>query len=520
MDPAAAAAAAAAAAPPPPPGAGGIGAPGAGAGAIPPIPPPAAAAGAAGAPGDPIAALAAVLQPTIAQMGALANQITAALAAIGPPPPPAGGGPLPIPFHLTPMEAIGGIIDYTTKDGKKHHSLVTRPLFSNDDLFDVEPDGLHSFVDGLSDRCVDANLMDETDGICMVPQTLALPFGPPYTDIIRQHGTMNLEYLQQYEATYIHLPTRRAQDTKLLYDLQMNSLTKKGKERIAIWRSQFTITVGGVPYLSGICLFKVIVRESHLDSTATAMSIRTNLINLDEWVKKNTTDITLINSRVRHLLDSLAARGEQTLDLTVNLFKAYEQVNDKEFLSYISSLKNTHQDGRQPLTDNALMNFAANFYKNRLSLNQWEQPTEEMKRIYALEASQAKLRKKSTMTSGKRPPKTQKPPPLAPEKPNWLVHNIRPKATDLNKPKQFSGRDWYYCCKETGGKCDPAQWRCHKPSDCKGFGVGVADHKKRKTPSKQDKGKKKSTAASKVVRATQALATDDDNSADDMSTSS
>jgi hypothetical protein len=37
------------------------------------------------------------------------------------------------------------------------------------------------------------------------------------------------------------------------------------------------------------------------------MSIRTDLNGLDEWVRKNTTNITEISARVRHLLDGLAA---------------------------------------------------------------------------------------------------------------------------------------------------------------------------------------------------------------------
>jgi hypothetical protein len=62
----------------------------------------------------------------------------------------------------------------------------------------------------------------------------------------------------------------------MLYDLLMNSITKLGVERIAIWHAQYTITVAGVDYPSGICLFKTIIRESHLDSNATTMSIRTD----------------------------------------------------------------------------------------------------------------------------------------------------------------------------------------------------------------------------------------------------
>ncbi len=468
------------------------------------------------------AVIAAALAPVMQQMGGLAQQLTDALNAIQQ--QQAAAAAPAVNFHRTPMGAIAGIIDYESKEGKKHYGMVTAPLYIDDELFDVEPEGLHMFIGKLEDRAKDAGFTDD-DGICMVPVDIQNPLNPPFTNIIRDYGTMTLEHLQEYEATYIHLEGRPAQDTKMLYDTLMKSLSKVGRERITIWRAQYTITIAGVDYPAGICLFKIIVRESHLDSNATTMSIRTDLSSLDEWVRKNTTDITEVNSRVRHLLDGLAARGETTHDLTVNLFKAYETVPDKEFLHYIRGLRNGHQDGTAVISDATLMNQAANYYKNRKQLGLWEEPSEEMKQIHALQAKLNKALKDPKGKSTGNQSKTNNSSRQSSNKPGWLLNDTPPKEGDMKKPRQWQGRTWWYCDEKTGGKC-PGKWRCsHKPSECKNDDI-KAKRKARAEEKDKNKGegetdatkkKKKKGLAVRMAEATQAVVTQDSaQDSDDM----
>ena len=51
------------------------------------------------------------------------------------------------------------------------------------------------------------------------------------------------------------------------------------------------------------------------------------------------------------------------------------------------------------------------------------------------------------------------------EKPRWMFQ--RPSDNQLNAPKTWQNKPWYYCGAETGGKCDGV-YRRHKPSECKG----------------------------------------------------
>ena len=61
-----------------------------------------------------------------------------------------------------------------------------------------------------------------------------------------------------------------------------------------------------------------------------------------------------------------------------------------------------------------------------------------------------------------------------------------PKSND-KKEVEFKGHTWYWCGKETGGKCE--KWRAHKPSECKGLSSDAGAKDKRKRDSKgSDKG--------------------------------
>jgi hypothetical protein len=77
------------------------------------------------------------------------------------------------------------------------------------------------------------------------------------------------------------------------------------------------------------------MRGYYIDSIATTNTIRESLSSLDKWIADSGTDITKFNAFVLSQLDALKARGEQSQDIMVKLFKAYISVKDKEFLTYI-----------------------------------------------------------------------------------------------------------------------------------------------------------------------------------------
>ena len=119
----------------------------------------------------------------------------------------------------------------------------------------------------------------------------------------------------------------------MLYECLMYSLSVTGKSKVNAKRDEYY--VGNPPIHSGLCLFRVLVQESHLDSNTTSGKICTSLINLDRKIQEIGNDIIQFNSHVQMLLESLKERGDTTTNLLTNLFKVYAACFNKNFVKYI-----------------------------------------------------------------------------------------------------------------------------------------------------------------------------------------
>jgi hypothetical protein len=431
------------------------------------------------------------------------------------------------PFYASPMEALPSdqIIDYGSKTGKKFYSLGTEPLMTSG--FDVEPDQLVTFATKLEKRAKDLKLT-EPNGIAMVARDPGHPDIGEKINIIKDYGLATYEQIVQQEKIRLPANDRHTQMSKLLYDMLWNSLSETGIKRIQTWRSQFdleiTTQVNGQEvrreYNSGPCLWKVIVRESHLDTTTTASAIRLQLSSLDDYVLTHGHDVVAFNSHVRELLDGLSARGEKSLDTMVNLFKGYHQINDPLFKAYVKDLENKHEDGDTVLDPDKLMLKTSNHYKKRLISRDepWCAPDPNAAQIKALQAQVTSITKKVqkggksvTFAKGNSEGLQNKGnPPSKTEKPKWLKHNEKPG--DPNKPRQWNSQTWWWCDKSTGGKCN-GHWRVHKPSECKGMAKRSGDPNK--GPFKKKSKTERKEQAQKVIRAQQAILEELEKESDD-----
>ena len=404
------------------------------------------------------------------------------------PPPPQVNN---IVFSLTPGKAQQGIIDLTKRAGAILYKSATAKL--EEELYDCHPDGFYQFIKSLKVRA-DSFGWTDIGGICWVPITHG---STDMKNILNDYGVLTLERVTEHELTYISSSSRKAQDDRMLYECLIASLTIDGKAKLNVHEDEYIIGGPGQNKLpSGLCLLKVLMRESHLDSNATTGMIRTKLSNLDIELMQNGNDIIKFNSHVQVLLDQLAARGETTEDLLTNLFKAYATCSDHTFVKYIADHQTKWEDG-ETLTAQQLMAKAANKYKILKTKEMWEAPTAQDEKIMAMEAKLNSYLKKDGGKKRKQPKdadeKTKKKQKFGEkpgkgkrkkqkkELPHW--HFVRPADDELTKPKMWDGKQWHWCSKETGGKCE-GQYRIHKPKMCKGTA------KKRDGPPKSEHNKK------------------------------
>lgn len=380
-------------------------------------------------------------------------------------------------FHLNPAASFRGVLDYSTNASKKLYKSATSSLFDATERYNCEPDEMLNFLRELDTRAIEYGWNDEISGILWIP----LDVNNPASDLKylpREYGTISRDTIAGFERTYLGRSLRTAQDSYMLYMCLLNSLSKEAKMKIQIWEDEYIIENDqGSKIPSGNLLLKVIIRESHLDTNATTQSIRTKLSNLDRYIVTIGNDITKFNGYVKSLVQSLAARGERTEDLLSNLFKGYQAVADKTFLKYIGGKQEKYEEGKQ-YTPDQLMQLADNKFRLLKEKGTWDTPSESEEKILALEArineltksakssTKVKRKKKASDSEEEAPPKKSMRKSKGKEKPKWMSQ--RPKEEDLKKPRTWNGQKWWFCHKDTGGKCN-GMYRIHKPQECKGM---------------------------------------------------
>lgn len=383
-------------------------------------------------------------------------------------------------FHLNPAASFRGVLDYSTTASKKLYRNATTSLFDSSDKYNCEPDEMLNFLRELDTRAIEYRWNDEVSGILWIPVDVDDP-ASPLRYLPREYGTIDMEAITNFECTYLGRELRTAPDSYMMYMCLLNSLTKEAKMKVQIWEDEYIIQNNqGTRVPSGNLLLKVIIRESHLDTNATTQSIRTKLSNLDRYIVTIGNDITKFNGYVKSLVQSLAARGERTEDLLSNLFKGYQAVSDKAFLKYIGGKQEKYEEGKRYSPDQ-LMQLADNKFRLLKEKGVWDAPSESEEKILALEAKIAELtrsaHRSATAKRKKKIPesdnersgkKSSKKVRKSGEKPQWMF--VKPKDEDLHKPRMWNGTQWWFCHKDTGGKCEGV-YRVHKPQDCKGTAV-------------------------------------------------
>ena len=358
-----------------------------------------------------------------------------------------------VAFSLRPGHHQGEVISMNTKQGYNHWKLATEKL--DEELYDCDPEGFYQFMKTLGSRA-DKCGWTEPDGI------LSIPTGEnEIKSLITDYGSIEYDQVKSYELSFVNQDSRKAQDTAMLHDCIMNSVSKEGKAKLNVNEELYKFG----RRQGGACLLKVLIRESYLDSNATSSMIRIKLANLDEYIVQVKHDIGKFNNYVKVLVETLRARGETTSDLITNLFQAYAACSDQQFVKHIADVQSQWEDNEKPLTEVQLMEKALKKYRLLKDRGVWEAPTAQDAKIIALEAKIHKLTNGGrSKRKGDKDSKDGKKKKQKKEKPKWMFQ--RPKDEDLKKPREWNGIKWWYCSPDTGGKCQGV-YRVHKPSECK-----------------------------------------------------
>jgi hypothetical protein len=230
------------------------------------------------------------------------------------------------PFGKSPGAAKEGIkFDMTNPDDIKLYDKVITPFTKKNEAFDLLSGCLLMFLLMFAGRAKEWGWSSPVLGILNIPQD-ANDVNSPTDSLLESYGHISMERIRAFERTYIHTEELTAQDTDLMHKCLLASLTEDALARIMLVEDEYHIAGEG----SGNLLLRAIIRESSLDTNATATIIRTKLSKLDEHMPVVKSNIKAFNTYVKLQLKMLTARGETTNDLLVHLFAAYQKASDGE----------------------------------------------------------------------------------------------------------------------------------------------------------------------------------------------
>jgi hypothetical protein len=391
-----------------------------------------------------------------------------------------------VPKARNPVEAITGDFDLTSKHHISIYKAGAASIYPGEEKFGAESATMRIFIQGCQarghrygwdKRDLSANGDPDKQGIFHVPTKKG------YVNIIKNYAKLSMKKIERYEKTYILEGNRKSQDNSMFHEAMMNSLTAKASVKIRNHEAEYTIN--GEP--SALLLFKVIVRESHVDSGATAFQIRRQMASVSQLMPKHQWNIASFNEAVRELVSRLEARGEKSQDLLMHLFTAYLTCKDSTFNEYIKVKQRELYDGKlRRYTAQALMSHAEEEYKRLLMEGIWEAPSQQEEKIIAMVT---KIAGKATRTGsndhGKGNTKTNQK-WKGGRKDNKKYYRVpdeelrKPPPKDkMHAPKVMGGKEFWWCHPDTGGKCD-GWWRRHKPTGgddpCRGNGKKGRKH--------------------------------------------
>jgi len=398
-------------------------------------------------------------------------------------------------FALAPAFANPDVLNYSDQSAAKLFKSGTEPLSIK---FDCKPDNLQLFLDQARDKSIVFDWLN----------ILSIPIGGDVAatkDLIESYGEISYENVKAHAINYMNEDSREAQDSFMLYHCLMNSLTDAAQKQVRTRGNVIPFMFGGKG--SGPVLLKVIIMVSHVDTRATITSVRTKLSSLDHAMREQDSDIEAFNDYVLGLVSKLHARGEQTQDLLVNLFKGYKACKDAEFVDYIKKKEDLYEEGGE-VSYQQLMDWSINKYKTRKESEQWCQRNTDEETIIALQAQVNTLmvQKKPSYPAGKPSGFGKKDykqgfknnkgkgRPRAGDYPAWMV--VPPKTGEKQYQK-VEGKDYHWCPNHN-------RWTRHRPSECKGIGFKAAP--------KKDQGNKFADAKHnlKITNALAAISEDDE----------
>jgi hypothetical protein len=402
-------------------------------------------------------------------------------------------------FARTPALANVGVLNYSTNEGMKIYNAAVAGLSTK---YNGNTSDMHIFLKNIKER-------GQSFGWHRI---LEIPKGGDTFNLIDQYGLVSLSEIQDHANVYEAANGRDAQNSSQMYNFIYASITDEAKLMVLSDFADYTLVINGIQVTNGPCFLKVLIRNTTIETRSTVFHLRENLNNLENYMVEITYNIDNFNLYVTTQVEQLAARGESSSDLLINLFAAYLSVPDRKFVEYVEKQKDKFDEG-EDISPKLLMQVALTKFKDRTRSGKWQAPSPEEAQIIALTAQIKDIKANHQAGKGKenagngdgnqsgkkkKGSKTKRGEP-SDNKYAWKL--IAPTSGEP-KTKMVNEKEYHFCLNHNDGK---GAWVIHNPAKChaaKGY-AGTSN---------QEPSTNKSLALSKAL---QAIQDEEDSSSDE-----
>jgi hypothetical protein len=358
------------------------------------------------------------------------------MAAAPPPIQAAAGG-----FALFPGTVANVPLDMTSAADVKLYYKAIDGLKSP---YNLSPIGLNQFLDSVGERVASYGWSD-------VINVNDSGNPPVVRNLLSEYGMLSIQDCRTAAMTYFNQQTRQAQNSVMLYQFLSSSLTEEARVEVFAFSKEFKLHFPAPSTEQvgvGVLLLKTLIGKAVVDTDATIYTLRNSIGCLDHKIVELQSNIKLFNLYVVQQKSGLIARGEDTPELVMNLFKAYACVSDETFVHYIESKQFAHFDRTEIVTAESLMARALAQYEYCIDSGTWHSaPSKKDAKIIALaaEAKQKARKDRKAASTDKR--NSQK----------YAWKKIKPEGNETTK---VVGSNTYNWCKWHQA------WVIHSPADC------------------------------------------------------
>jgi hypothetical protein len=101
---------------------------------------------------------------------------------------------------------------------------------------------LYQFLQSLGNRASKYGWDNGAEGILKIPEDDVDPNAEVFY-LVNEYGQMAIERIREFDETYIDTADRKAQDSCMLYQCLMGSISKEGKKKILVWKDEYHVNM-------------------------------------------------------------------------------------------------------------------------------------------------------------------------------------------------------------------------------------------------------------------------------------